>query len=67
MDLSGLLKDQRPGRWVILDPDMTRVIGSGRTPGEAMRKAGIKETMSRRTRRRRPVMMQVPDPTMRYF
>jgi predicted RNase H-like HicB family nuclease len=66
-----LWKNHDPGTWVILDPTMSKVIGYGETPEEAMKKAGIPTAMVKATKRnlarKRPVIMQVLDPSMKFF
>ena len=70
--LSDVLAGQRAGVWVILDPTMSRVMAAADSPEEALRLARV--TPQRRVakrdrldRRRRPVMLQVPDPSMMCF
>lgn len=55
------------GTWVVLNPNMSRILGSARTPEGAMRKAHVAPTASGRAMGKRPVMMQVPDPSMACF
>jgi hypothetical protein len=62
IDLSVVLAGQPAGAWVVLDPDMARVLGSGSTPEEAIRLAippGVPVG-------KRPVLMQVPGPLPMY-
>jgi hypothetical protein len=55
-----VLADQPVGRWVVLDPKMTQILGTADTPEEALREAGV--TNVRSTSKERPVIIQVPDP-----
>ena len=48
------------GDWIVVNPEMTKVIAVGHTAEEALRKAGIKQGQEGK----RPVLMQVPDPSM---
>ncbi len=65
--LDVLLTRHAPGTWIVLDPEMSMVMGSGKTPETAMQEAGIEPVAKAKSRRRRPVMMQVPDPKMKFF
>jgi len=65
-NLSALLEGRPAGSWVVLNPQMSRVIGAARTPEEAIRKAHVKPVTSTRLGRR-PVVLQVPDPSMVCF
>jgi hypothetical protein len=66
-----LLGRYSPGTWVILDPTMSNVISDGKTLKIAMKKAGIPPTLTvsqdKARRGKRPVAMQVIDPTMSFF
>jgi len=66
-NLSALLEGRPVGTWVVLNPQMSKVLGAARTPEEAIRKAHIKSVTSTRTIGRRPVVLQVPDPSMVCF
>jgi hypothetical protein len=50
----------------VLNPQMSKVLGAARTPEEAIRKAHVKPAPSPRVGRR-PVVLQVPDPSMVCF
>jgi hypothetical protein len=65
--LDELLATQPVGTWVVLDPGMSKILGAAKTPEAAMRKAHIPSGMSGRPGNRRPVMIQVPDPTLACF
>jgi hypothetical protein len=66
-----LWKRHEPGTWVVLNPEMTAVLGAGKTPQVAMRKAGLPTGMvsakEAKPYKKRPVMMQVIDPSMRFY
>ena len=66
-NLSHLLEGRPAGTWVVLNPQMSKVLGAARTPEEAMRKAQVQPVTSTRTPGRRPVVLQVPDPSMVCF
>jgi hypothetical protein len=51
---------------VVLNPQMSKVLGSARTPEEAIRKAQVKPAASTRVGRR-PVVLQLSDPSMGCF
>lgn len=65
--LGALLAGQAVGTWVVLDPDMRRILSAAQTPEEALRQAHIIPTAFDRAIGERPVMMQVPDPSMMCF
>lgn len=65
--LANLLARQRVGTWVVLDPGMSRILGAGKTPEGAMRRAQVKPSQANRPAGSRPVMLQVPDPSMVCF
>jgi hypothetical protein len=65
--LEALLAGQTPGTWLILNPRMSKVLGAGKTPKAAMRKAHIPIGMSGGPDRKRPVILQVLDPTVACF
>ena len=65
--LDALLAGFPVGTWVVLNPNMSRILGSARTPEGAMRKAHVAPTVSGSTTGKRPVMFQVPDPSMVCF
>jgi hypothetical protein len=65
--LSTLLAGQPPGMWVVLTADMSRILSVASTPDEAIEKAQIPPPTSERAVGERPVMVQVPDPTMACF
>ena len=65
--LDALLAGYPVGSWVVLDPGMSKILGSARTPAGAMRKAHILPTASGRSKGKRPVMLQVPDLSMACF
>lgn len=60
-----LLEGIKPMSWVILDPEMTRVIASAKTPEAAIKKAKIGPVTDPDAPR--PVMLQVPDPRVKFF
>jgi hypothetical protein len=64
--LGALLAPHKVGTWVVLDPSMSRVLGVGRTPESAMKKAHV-APVTRDANTKRPVMLQVPDPSMVCF
>ena len=66
-NLSALLEGRPAGSWVVLNPQMSKVLGAARTPEEAIRKAHVKPVTSTRTVDRRPIVLQVPDPSMVCF
>lgn len=66
-NLSALLEGRPPGTWVVLNSEMSKVLGAARTPEEAIRKAHVKPVTSTRTVAPRPVVLQVPDPSMVCF
>lgn len=63
ISLREALADQPVGRWVILDPSMSRVLSSAETPEEALRKSDLHPAAGA-TADERPVLLQVPDPHM---
>jgi hypothetical protein len=65
-NLSALLEGRPAGTWVVLNPQMSKVLGAARTPEGAIRKAHVKPATSPRVGRR-PVVLQVPDPSMVCF
>lgn len=65
--LEALLAGLTVGTWVVLDPGMSRVLSAATTPEEAIEKANIAPSTSDRAVGERPVMLQVPDPSMAYF
>jgi hypothetical protein len=65
--LEALLAAHPPGTWLVLDPRMSRLLGAGKTPKAAMRKAHIPLGMSGGPDRKRPVILQVVDPTVACF
>jgi len=65
--LDALLAGYRVGTWVVLDPGMSKILGSARTPAGAMRNAHIAPTAHGSTAGKRPVMLQVPDLSMACF
>jgi hypothetical protein len=64
--LGALLAPHKVGTWVVLDPSMSRVLGAGRTPETAMKRAHV-APITRDANAKRPVMLQVPDPSMVCF
>ena len=66
-NLSALLEGRPAGTWVVLNSQMSKVLGAARTPEEAIRKAHVKPAISTGTSSRRPVVLQVPDPSMVCF
>ena len=64
--LDALLAGHKVGTWVVLDANMSRVLGAGRTPESAMKRAGVSPVAKDPTAKR-PVMVQVPDPSMVCF
>jgi hypothetical protein len=64
--LDALLAGHKVGTWVVLDPSMSRVLGAGRTPATAMRRAQV-APIAKNPAAKRPVMLQVPDPSMICF
>jgi len=66
-NLSTLLEGRPAGTWVVLNPEMSKVLGAARTPEAAIRKARVKPVSSTGTGNRRPVVLQVPDPSMVCF
>jgi hypothetical protein len=62
--LSVLLAGQQPGTWVVLTPDMSKILSTAGSPEEAIEMANISPPTSDRAVGERPVMLQVPDPTM---
>ena len=65
--LDALLTSQPVGTWVVLDPEMSKILGAARTPEEAIRRAHLPPVASDRAVGKRPVMIQVPDPSMICF
>ena len=69
--LSVILAGQPVGMWVVLDPDMTKIIGTALTPEEALRQAGVMSESAASSFDRvigeRPVMLQVSDPKLVCF
>jgi hypothetical protein len=65
--LDALLAGLAAGTWVVLDPDMSRILSKGSTPEEAIEKAHISPPTSDKAVGERPVMLQVPDPSMTCF
>jgi hypothetical protein len=65
--LDALLTGQPVGTWVVLDASMSKILGAAKTPEEAMRKAHIPRGMSGGPGSKRPVMLQIPDPTVACF
>ena len=66
-NLSALLEGRPAGTWVVLNPQMSKVLGAARTPEAAIRKAHVKPVTSMGMGSRRPVVLQVPDPSMVCF
>ncbi len=66
--LGSILRDQPVGRWVVIDADLTCILGAADTPEEALRLAGIASSSDDISEDdgERPVLMQVPDPTLAY-
>jgi hypothetical protein len=64
--LKELLANHRVGTWVVLNCEMSRVLGAGKTPARALKKANVAPVASD-TKSKRPVMLQVPDPSMVCF
>lgn len=62
--LGTLLGGLPVGIWVVIDPGMTKLLGSAETPEEALRKAGVNLVAVEEVAGPRPIMMQVPDPNM---
>ncbi|HVV53292.1 MAG TPA: hypothetical protein VHO06_26785 [Polyangia bacterium] len=62
--LGAVLEGQPAGVWVVLDPDMTRILASANTPEEALRNAHLESTEFDRLVGERPVVLQVPDPQL---
>ena len=62
--LGSVLEGQPVGAWVVLDPDMTRVLASAQTPTEALLRAHLESSDFDRVIGERPVVFQVPDPNM---
>jgi len=60
-----LLTQHLPGTWVILDPQMSKVLGAAKTLEGAMKKAGVPKVG--KASQKRPVAMQVQDPSMKFF
>ena len=65
--LDALLAGLSVGTWVVLDPGMSKVLSAATTPEEAIEKAHIPPPTSDRAVGERPVMLQVPDPSMTCF
>jgi hypothetical protein len=65
--LSTLLAGQRAGTWVVLDADMSKILSVASTPEEAIERANIEPATSDKAVGERPVMIQVPDPSMVCF
>jgi hypothetical protein len=65
--LASLLAGQEAGTWVVLTADMSRILSTASTPEEAIEKAHIPPPTSDKAVGERPVMVQVPDPTMACF
>jgi len=63
--LDALLAEQPIGTWVVLDSEMTSILGAAPTPEEAMLRANIalKQGTFDPIVGDRPVMLQVPDPS----
>jgi hypothetical protein len=71
-NLSKILASQKPGTWIILNPRMTKLLDAGRTPEAAMKRAKISPVMSpvmknERVVGKRPVIMQVMDPSIPHY
>lgn len=58
--LDKLLAGYPAGTWVVLNPRMSKVMGSARTPDAAMRKARVAPVASSRAVGKRPVLFQIP-------
>jgi hypothetical protein len=65
--IEALLAGQPVGAWVVLDPEMSRVLGAGRTIDEALREAKSTTIPFALTTGQPPVMIEVPDPSMNCF
>jgi hypothetical protein len=50
------------GDWIVVDPEITRVLASASTPEEALRKAAV--NLHEEEEAKRPIVMQVPDPSL---
>lgn len=65
IDLDHMLADQPAGAWVVLDANMTCVLGSAASPEEALSRAKAQTKALRgATLDSRSVLMQVPDPLL---
>lgn len=60
--LDDLLAGQPIGTWVVLDHHMSRILSAAQTVEDAIREAHIDPAIDER-----PVMLQVPDPSMVCF
>ncbi len=65
--LDALLVGLSVGTWVVLDPGMSKVLSVATTPEEAIEEAQISPPTSDKAVGERPVMLQVPDPSMTCF
>jgi hypothetical protein len=66
--LEVLLAGRPAGAWVALDPQLSRVLGSGRTIEEALREVRSATNSFVLTLGQPPVILQIPDPsTSSYF
>jgi hypothetical protein len=60
--LDALLAGQPAGTWVVLDPDLSRILSAAKTAEEAIRLAAqIRPPALGEATGERPVMIQVPD------
>lgn len=56
-------REERVGDWVVIDPSLTKILAEDATPEAALKKAGIDLGKAERDGAR-PVLMQVPDPSL---
>jgi hypothetical protein len=67
VSLQSLLRGLPVGSWVVLDAGMRTVLGTAHTPEEALRNAHVKTPDFESVVGERPVMLQVPDPSLMCF
>jgi hypothetical protein len=65
--LDTLLAGLAAGTWVVLDPSMSRILGTARTAEGAMRKAHLPPGTAGRSGSKRPVILQIPERSVAYY
>jgi hypothetical protein len=68
IDLDAVLAGEPVGNWVVLDPGMTKILGSAASPAKALVNARERAAASSNgSAVAQPVLIQVPDPKLRHY